>query len=64
MGRYNLLPVFFIISFLITENSLCAAWTQAKGEGQLILNVSGYKSNKYYDHDSQLQSSDIDFQKL
>ena len=65
MSKYKLLlPVFFIISFFITKDSICAAWTQAKGEGQFILNASSYKSYKLYNQDSEVQKSEVKFKKL
>ncbi len=64
MSRYSLLPVFFIILCFIAKDSIPAAWTQTKGEGQLILNFSGYKSYQYYDQDSEIQKSNITFKKL
>ncbi len=41
-----------------------AAWTQGRGDKQLILTVSGYKSSDYYDDNYDSQSSGQDFSKL
>lgn len=45
-------------------DSMSAAWTQNKGEGQLIVNLSGYKSSSDYNDEFKIQKSDTKFTKF
>jgi hypothetical protein len=58
--------IFFFLSslYFTAPDSMSAAWTQNKGEGQLILNLSGYKSSSYYNDEFEIHKSNTKFTKF
>lgn len=60
--------IFFFALFLFLSyqprNAFSAAWTQAQGETQLILNLSAYSSENYFDGNSNKNSSEVKFNKF
>jgi hypothetical protein len=64
IGFFIILPAFCIIPFLLIKDAISAAWTQGKGQKQLILNSFYYGSYQFYNEDSKVTSSPNKFTKL
>lgn len=58
-----MLRIFFLILLLSAGQANSAAWTQAKGDVQLISNLNFYTSSHYFDENEDVKKSDTNFYK-
>lgn len=63
MKKY-ILPLLILSCSLAAGQVFAAAWTQARGKGQIVATLSGYLSSHYYDEDGKNTKSDVEFEKI